>query len=245
MVYDPNDIARTTTKQTTIDNNRVGGMKGNNKGLVYNPNDVAKTTIKQTTMVRNNMGNIDRQGKGGGYTNKKMKAKDTHRMTTSVHYVGDAQGPSKGGYTETKVNPKNTSRQFMSDNEVKGNAGPASVVAPKSYQDIYNATIKTVREDVAVGREPAKQGPKGGVGSETLNVKTSRNGEEDNVRIGERGIMSTKVYNSVPQPNQFGETHYKDTLPNKPIGTDRIEPGLLDAFRKNPYTQSLHSFAFN
>jgi len=245
MVYDPNNIARTTVKQTTIDNNRVGGIRGNNKGMVYDPNNIPKSTIKQTTMVRNNMGNMDRQSKGGAYVNKQMKAKDTQRITTSVHYVGDATGPSRGGYTETQVNPKNTSRQFMSDNEVKGNAGPASVVAPKSYQDIYNATIKTVREDVAVGREPAKQGPKGGVGAETLNMKTTRTGEEDNIRIGERGVMSTKVYNSIPQPNQFGETHYKDTLPNKPIGVDRIEPSILDAFRKNPYTQSLHSFAFN
>ena len=59
----------------------------------------------------------------------------------------------------------------------------------------------------------------------------------------DRGVSITKVYNSMPQKNQFGETHYKDTLPNEPLA-DRINPDILDAFRKNPYTQSLHSYVF-
>ena len=75
-------------------------------------------------------------------------------------------------------------------------------------------------------------------------MKTSRHGDSDNQRIENRGVMSNKVYNSIPQVNQFGETHQKDTLPNEPLA-DRINPELLDAFRKNPYTQSLHSYAFN
>ena len=68
--------------------------------------------------------------------------------------------------------------------------------------------------------------------------------DDDNVRIEDRGVMSTKVYNSIPQKNGFGETHHKDQLPNAPLA-DRINPELLNAFRKNPYTQSLHSYAFN
>ena len=242
-VYDPNDLPRTTIKEQTIDGNRLGGMTGRTKGMVYDPKNIPAQTIKQQTMVNNSMGNIQNQLSGGAYKTKKMDAKNTQRMTTSVHYTGDATGPKRGGYTETSVKAKNTVRQFLTG-EVKGNAAPASVKAPKSYGDIYNATIHSVREQVAVGRTPSKEGAKVGVSKEAVNMNTSRHGDQENYRIENRGVMSTKIYNSIPQPNQFGETHIKDTLANDPIGVDRINPDILDAFRKNPYTQSLHSFSW-
>ena len=242
-VYDPNNLPRTTIKEQTIDGNRLGGMTGRTKGMVYDPKNIPAQTIKQQTILNNSMGNIQNQLSGGAYKTKKMDAKNTQRMTTSVHYTGDATGPKRGGYTETSVKAKNTVRQFLTG-EVKGNAAPASVKAPKSYGDMYNATIHSIREQVAVGRTPSKEGAKVGVSKEYVNMNTSRHGDQENVRIDNRGVMSTKIYNSIPQPNQFGETHLKDTLPNDPIGVDRINPDILDAFRKNPYSQSLHSFSW-
>ena len=242
-VYDPNDLPRTTIKEQTIDGNRLGGMTGRTKGMVYDPKNIPAPTIKQQTILNNSMGNIQNQLSGGAYKTKKMDAKNTQRMTTSVHYTGDATGPKRGGYTETSVKAKNTVRQFLTG-EVKGNAAPASVKAPKSYGDVYNATIHSVREQVAVGRTPSKEGAKVGVSKEAVNMNTSRHGDQENVRIENRGVMSTKIYNSIPQPNQFGETHFKDTLPNDPIGVDRIDPDILQAFKSNPFTQSLHSFSW-
>jgi len=243
QVYDPNDVARTTIKETNINNNRVGGIKGPNHGKVYNPKQKLATTIKETTILQNNMGNIDRQKNGGGYKIKNMEAKNTNRQTTSVEYMGDPKGENKGGYQVANVEAKTTSRQFMTDHEYSGAAGPAEVHAPMSYSDIYNATIKSIRQDVAKGRPPIQEGPKVGISKETINMKTNKNVDQTNQQIQERGQLSTKVYNSVPQPQQFGKTHHKDTLPNKPLA-DRINPSILDAFKKNPYTQSLESYAF-
>jgi hypothetical protein len=242
-VYDPNNLPRTTIKEQTIDGNRLGGMTGRTKGMVYDPKNIPAPTIKQQTIMNNSMGNIQNQLSGGAYKTKKMDAKNTQRMTTSVHYTGDATGPKRGGYTETSVKAKNTVRQFLTG-EVKGNAAPASVKAPKSYGDMYNATIHSIREQVAVGRTPSKEGAKVGVSKEAVNMNTSRHGDQENYRIENRGVMSTKIYNSIPQPNQFGETHFKDVLPNDPIGVDRIDPDLLKAFKSNPFTQSLHSFSW-
>jgi len=243
-VYDPNDVLRTTIKEQNIDNSHIGYFQniGPNKPTVYDPNDKPKYTIKHDTMVRDNVGNIQNQTAGGGYKNIKMKAKDTNRITTSVHYVGDAKGESRGGYKNANVRAKNTERQFHTG-EVKGNAGPATVKAQTSYDDSYNMSVKTIREQVAVGRKPAHSGPKQIYSKDDINMKTTRTGDLDNARIEDRGVSSTKVYNSIPQKNQFGETHYKETLPNEPLA-DRINPEILDAFRKNPYTQSLHSFVF-
>ena len=242
--YDPNDVLRTTIKEQNIDNSHIGYFQniGPNKPMVYDPNDKPKYTIKHDTMVRDNVGNIQNQTAGGGYKNIRMKAKDTNRITTSVHYVGDAKGESRGGYKNANVRAKNTARQFHTG-EVKGNAGPATVKAQTSYDDSYNMSVKTIREQVAVGRKPAHSGPKRIYSTDDINMKTTRTGDIDNARIEDRGVSSTKVYNSMPQKNQFGETHYKDTLPNEPLA-DRINPEILDAFRKNPYTQSLHSFVF-
>ena len=242
-VYDPNNLPRTTIKEQTIDGNRLGGMTGRTKGMVYDPKNIPAQTIKQQTMVNNSMGNIQNQLSGGAYKTKKMDAKNTQRMTTSVHYTGDATGPKRGGYTETSVKAKNTVRQFLTG-EVKGNAAPASVKAPKSYGDMYNATIHSIREQVAVGRTPSKEGAKVGVSKDAVNMNTSRHGDQENYRIENRGVMSTKIYNSIPQPNQFGETHFKDVLANDPIGVERINPDILKAFKSNPYTQSLHSYAW-
>jgi hypothetical protein len=211
--------------------------------MVYDPKNIPAPTIKQQTILNNSMGNIQNQLSGGAYKTKKMDAKNTQRMTTSVHYTGDATGPKRGGYTETSVKAKNTVRQFLTG-EVKGNAAPASVKAPKSYGSMYNATIHSIREQVAVGRTPSKEGAKVGVSKEAVNMNTSRHGDQENYRIENRGVMSTKVYNSVPQPNQCGETHFKDTLANDPIGVERINPDLLKAFKSNPFTQSLHSYAW-
>jgi hypothetical protein len=243
-VYDPNDVLRTTIKEQNIDNTHLGYFQniGPNKPTVYDPNDKPRYTIKHDTMVRDNVGNIQNQTAGGGYKNIKMKAKDTNRITTSVHYVGDAKGESRGGYKNANVRAKNTERQFHTG-EVKGNAGPATVKAQTSYDDSYNMSVKTIREQVAVGRKPAHSGPKQIYSKDDINMKTTRTGDLDNARIEDRGVSSTKVYNSIPQKNQFGETHYKETLPNEPLA-DRINPDILDAFRKNPYTQSLHSFVF-
>ena len=57
-VYDPNDVAKTTIKETNIHNEREGNMSGPKKLMVYDPNDVARTTIKETNIHNNREGNI-------------------------------------------------------------------------------------------------------------------------------------------------------------------------------------------
>ena len=57
-VYDPNDIARTTIKETNIHNNRDGQLKGPIKLTTYDPNDILRTTIKETNIHDNRSGNM-------------------------------------------------------------------------------------------------------------------------------------------------------------------------------------------
>jgi len=60
QVYDPNDVARTTIKETTVDNDHAGNFDSVvRKNQVYDPNDVARTTIKETTIDNDHAGNFD------------------------------------------------------------------------------------------------------------------------------------------------------------------------------------------
>ena len=60
--------------------------------------------------------------------------------------------------------------------------------------------------------------------------------------INERGVQANKVYNSIPQMNHLNITQEKEIVPNEPLA-DRINPIIVDAFKENPYTQPLDSWA--
>jgi hypothetical protein len=47
-----------------------------------------------------------------------------------------------------------------------------------------------------------------------------------------------------PAANQMGQLSKMPQYYHESINCDRIQPDILDAFKKNPYTQSLHSYAF-
>jgi hypothetical protein len=49
-IYDPNDIAKTTIKETTLHDTGDQNITGIKKQTIYDPNDIARTTIKETTI---------------------------------------------------------------------------------------------------------------------------------------------------------------------------------------------------
>ena len=77
-----------------------------------------------------------------------------------------------------------------------------------------------------------------------IKVTTRKVGDLQNKHISERGVMSTKVYNSLPQNSKCAQTKDRESVPNKPLA-DRLDPSMLDQFKKNPYTQPLDSYFYN
>lgn len=57
-VYDPNDTAKTTVKETTIHDAIIGNLKGHEKNTVYDPTDTARTTVKETNIHDAILGNL-------------------------------------------------------------------------------------------------------------------------------------------------------------------------------------------
>jgi hypothetical protein len=273
VVYDPNDLPKTTIKETNIHNSYSGALSSFIKGWVKDPSDgpritikettsknrrsanvsstqknsyiknkePARMTIKETTMANNIMG-VATQGRGDGHTVTDIQVPDTIRQDTSVYYVGDATGPESGAYDVTEVNAPDTLRQSTSDIEYYGGAGNDGAAKAMSYEDIYNAEIKALRGDQDSGYTPGAMGPSQGVEPGNINLTTSKIGDIQNKYIQERGVQSNKVYNSIPQIVPCNITQTKEIVPNEPLA-DRINPDILDAFKTNPYSQSLASWA--
>ena len=241
IVYDPKNKARTTLKETTINNKRKANINSLNKGLYVKNNDKLKTTTKQTTMVGNVMG-IASRTRGDGHLVKEIQVPNTLRKD-SVQYTGIADGPELGAYDVTNVDAPNTMRQFTSDIEYFGVAGNDGVnIKPMSYEDIYNAEIKAIRSEVDRGYTPNPGGVNEIIDSNKINMTTTKLGDIQNKYINERGVQANKVYNSIPQMNLSNLTQVKEIVVNEPLA-DRINPYILDAFKENPYTQSLTSWA--
>jgi hypothetical protein len=82
-MYDPNDVARTTIKETLIHDTRQGNLTGSTKTIAYDPDDVARTTMKETTESKGKTGNVGNIQSSDAYKSIDVNAKDTDRQFTS------------------------------------------------------------------------------------------------------------------------------------------------------------------
>jgi hypothetical protein len=240
-VYDPNDLPRTTMKETMSENTQgERNIQGNKKMTVYDPNDVLKTTMKETTVEEARIGNADGKTRDDGYQIANIEAKNTLRQFTLQDYTPNANGDNQGGYQNKEINLPNTSRQFTSDLEYTGNAGNAGQAQTKSYEDVYNMTINSVRDHTLTSFTPGAAAPNKMRDSCDLNVTTHRRGPQQSSQLASRANISTRTCIPTPNTQQLGEVRDKMTVSNREI-SDRLDCSMLDAFKSNPYTQSLQS----
>jgi hypothetical protein len=245
QVHDPTDIARTTIKETNIHNedpNRNMAPQRPKSLRVYDPEDIARTTIKETNIHNEHTGFIGvPEITDGGYKTTNVKMRHTNKQFTSDYeYSGNPDGDvgSGGGkgYLAANYKAKITQKQFLSDHEYKGVAG-SMTDKPMSYSDKYNARMNPNKEKVSKGRKPTKQSTKLMAGRDHVNVQHKKI-EGDVINI--REPAENRVYQAPPQKNNCGLTVTRDKLPEK-TQRSRLNPDLLDAYRQNPYTQSLAS----
>ena len=249
IAYDPDDIARTTIKEQNIHNNTpyINMNPQQPRSVrIYDPEDIAKTTLKEVTIDNEYIGQVSNQQglKAGGYISTSVDMKNTNRQfMTDWYYQGIADGetgtgPGRG-YLAARYEAKNTNRQFLNDWEWEGPA-KSLVNNPTSYDDMYNARMNPNREEISIGREPTQESVKLMSGMDTINIEHRRI-EGDQINI--REPAETFIYNAPPQKNNCGLTRVKSKLPEDTLRA-RINPEILDAFKENPYTQSLSSSSY-
>lgn len=238
------DEVKKTVRETLEEVDKNINLKGNDRHIVYDPNDVPQPTIKDTNIHHTRSGNMGIPGmdKSTGYMTKKVQVPNTNKQFTSDHeYIGQPDGDvGKGGgegYLVTEYDAKTTHKQFTSDKEYTGIADSKDN-KPTSYDNAYNATLNYNKEKIAVGRKPTDCNVPMAMGEDSINIDI-RKLESDIINIREMNV--NKIYSAVP--GKIDGTNTNEKIPvRQEINTDRIENDILEAFKKNPYSQSLSSY---
>jgi hypothetical protein len=244
--YDPEDKARKTIKETTENNTNNGNMGSTRKALtVYDPEDKPEATMKDVVKVKNYKGISTVATKKIKVWDPEDKAKNTIRQNVKVEdYKGGINSNQYGGaYKVTIVDPKYTSRQETLVENYTGTAGH-TVTANQEYCAAYAAETNALKEEIAKGRAPTQNSVKLAAGGDMQNVDVKRlDSDRKNPRDLEQDMPNCDVpYQLPPTANPASITKEKNTVFNN--YTERIQPEILDAYRNNPYTQSLHSYVF-
>ena len=135
-VYDPNDIARTTIKEQTIDNEYVGGLSAHTKHTVYDPNDIARTTIKEQNIDNDYMGQLT-----GEKRNKIHDPNDIARTTIKEQNINNntpyinisPQQPRSIRIYDPEDIAKTTLKEVTVDNEHIGFVGAQQTLKSGGY----------------------------------------------------------------------------------------------------------------
>ena len=243
--YDPEDKAKATIKETTETNNHEGNITANKKAKVYDPEDKPSATLKDIVKVSNYKGISTVSTKKIKVWDPEDTARYTSRQEALVEdYVGGTNANQTGGaYKVVEADARYTSRQDALVEDYVGTAGH-TVGAPQEYDAAYAAETNANKEIIAKGRAPTQNSVKLAAGGDMQNVEVKRLDEDRrNPRDLERDMPNCDVpFQIPPTANPYSITKEKNTVFNN--YTERIQPEILDAFRNNPYTQSLHSYVF-
>ena len=143
VAWDPNDIARTTSKETNIHDARTGNMGVEEKGVAWDPSDVTRTTIKETNIHDSRTGNMGVEEKGTAWD-----PNDVARTTikeTNIHdtRTGNLINNSKGTVLDKEnMKFKTTIRETLTPEEVNVNMKVRSRQTVYDPNDTTRTTIK-------------------------------------------------------------------------------------------------------
>ena len=134
--------------------------------------------------------------------------------------------------------PKTSKKETVLFNHVGGARG--STLQEMAQDQFFRADLNPNKEEIARGRPPTFESVKLANGMDSLNVDIKKI-EDDYFNHRINGV--THVFQEIPTEDTCKYTRDKDTLDNDKL-SHRIEGNLLDPFKHNPYTHSLHSFAY-
>jgi hypothetical protein len=122
-----------------------------------------------------------------------------------------------------------------------GNAG-SYLTGSMANDQFYRADLNPNKEIISQGRAPTTENTKLMNGVDIMNVDIKKI-ESDYFMPRINNL--DKVYQEIESvsPGEREYTQEKDTLDNVTLA-DRLDPGLLDPFKDNPYTHSLASFSY-
>lgn len=218
-VYDPEDVARTTIKETNIHNSRTGNLVGGrNVGTVYDPDNIARVTLKETSIHNTRTGNMAAISKTIVY-DPDQRARTTMKetMIENSHEGHIQMAGSKGFVYDPEDVARTTMKEMNIHNTHNGQMqrGPSKGIV-YDPEDVARTTIKETNiHDTRTGNMGAQTSEKGVVYADTAR-QTLRN----TLDAPETVLNMTTNSNKVPvyDPNdtfrptlrQSTEKNYRD-----------------------------------
>lgn len=213
------------------------GVNGFLKAAVAPLMDVLRPSRKENVIGNiNPTGNVQQHVSGLPVYNPADRAPTTMRETTEgkldmTHL--NVEGQKDGAYTVTVQQPVEQERDTTSC-QYFGDGGMNSGVA------LYNAAYNQRNN---VNKTYVNRPNQGGMsllnGDENIHIDkkdSDRNNNRMWVRNGNAGING-----AIPSMETYGKINVPQYYDNC-INCDRIQPDILNAFKENPYTQSLSSY---
>jgi len=221
-VKDPNDVARTTLKESLIHDSVPGAIKGPTKATVHDPNDVARTTLKETTLHDAVPGALKGTLKQTVYDPNDV-ARTTIKETT-IH--DNVPGPIKGAIQVAVYDPEEVAR--VTGRNTLDNIAPANISGVRKTtiydpNDVARTTLKeTLVDNERDGNLQTLEGRRGGYESTEYDAKntqkqyTSLNEHFGNVgRDAGEGYLTNPKYAKNTQKQYTSDNDYYGSAGSK------------------------------
>ena len=112
-------------------------------------------------------------------------------------------------------------------------------VANKEAKNVRE--LRKLREDISRGRAPTKVGPKLITGKGHIKMTTRKSNKLNKIIAQRSHIKSNRAQIPNIENNKINFTKQRKDIKSQNIA-NRLDTYMVDAFKKNPYTQSLNSF---
>jgi len=226
-------------------NGTMGILNSTVKAMMAPVMDALRPSRKENIIYNaNQLGNVQAAVPSLPLTNPYDKPKTTNKEMTAgkvglnylnVSHIGAAQG---GGYENTQIQAKNQQRNF-GDSSTSGNVGN-TLVAPMdetAWKNQHNNVNKTSTNwPMAGGTQLFNANVNVEIAKKDSNRENNRMQCTDFIRPDTnsiaQGIPSADMIGKIVMPQQYDQT----------MNSERINPDILQAFKNNPYAQSLTSF---
>ena len=229
---------RTTTKNE-VDFSHISGAL---KSVVAPLLDILRPTRKENVVgnLRLN-GNVNNNTSGQQYMyNPNDATKITNRQMVEnkvdMNYVNVTASAKQAtnGYLVSKHQPVQVQRDTTNNKHIGIMSGNANREGLKSYTAEYNQRNNVNKQQNNVVLQGGTQ-----IFNQYTNLSTIK---PDKDRNNNRAYAPSGGTSIITSKENYGATQNIAYLSEK-VNNDRLDSSILDAFRKNPYTQSLNSWA--
>jgi hypothetical protein len=142
VAYDPHNLPKNTTKQTTINNQHISNASRNTGTIAYDPKNLPKNTTKQTTINNQHISNAYNNMASVAYDPQNIPKNTTKQTTINNQHISNAYNNMAGVAYDPKNLPKNTIKQTTINNQHISNAYNNTASVAYDPKNIPKNTIK-------------------------------------------------------------------------------------------------------